>query len=150
MSRFHPDVSCFSPEDSQAISSLIVEDTYKMDTQTTTTMRYGVTFDGVPAPIMTVYWIHNASNCTTLEPYIRQHEGRRPQRHATNSFLYSPITYSQPSSPIHTSCSLPAGTSTLAPTPNVSFDGEGSLGYVIVKLPLRMRWVVKPECECGR
>lgn len=68
---------------------------------------------------------------------------------------YSPITYSHPSSPIHTSCNLPAGTSTLAPTPCVSFFTSPpcsealSSGYVTVMLPWTMRWVVSPPCLCG-
>lgn len=54
-----------------------------------------------------------------------------------------------PSPPIQTSCTFPAGTSTLAPIPNVSFVGLVSFGYVIVKLPRRMRCVVRPEWEWG-
>jgi hypothetical protein len=41
-------------------------------------------------------------------------------------YLHSPMTYSQPSSPIHTSCNFPAGTSIRAPTPNVSLVGFSS------------------------
>lgn len=62
---------------------------------------------------------------------------------------YSPITYSHPSPPIQTSCTFPAGTSILAPTPNVCFVGFSSRGYVMVSVPRRMRWVLRPLWEWG-
>jgi len=62
---------------------------------------------------------------------------------------YSPMTYSHPSLPIHTSWTLPAGTSILAPTPKVCLVGLASRGYVMVRDPRRTRCVVSPECECG-
>lgn len=66
------------------------------------------------------------------EGWIIVHQLGRQQVH------YSPITYSQPSEPIHTSCTFPAGTSILAPTPNVSFVGFSSFGYVTTNVPRRM------------
>jgi hypothetical protein len=62
---------------------------------------------------------------------------------------YSPITYSHPFPPIQTSCNLPTGTSILAPTPKVSLLGFSSRGYVMVRVPRRTRWVVRPLWEWG-
>lgn len=41
---------------------------------------------------------------------------------------HSPMTYSHPPSPIHTSCLRPASTSTRPPGPNVSFVASGPSG----------------------
>jgi hypothetical protein len=57
---------------------------------------------------------------------------------------YSPMIIVQPCGPIHTSCFLPASTSTRAPGPNFSFVGVSSCGYVIISSPFRMRCVVNP------
>ncbi len=76
------------------------------------------------------------------------HPSHNPPPLLLNSH-HSPITYSHPSPPIQTSCSFPAGTSILAPTPNVSFFDRSSRGYVMVSVPRRMRWVVKPLWEWG-
>lgn len=86
-----------------------------------------------------------------LDTMIMVHESNGTPRNTGTD--YSPITYSHPSSPIQTSCSFPAGTSTRAPTPKVSFLTSPlcswvlSSGYVMVRLPRRMRWVVTPAWE---
>lgn len=62
---------------------------------------------------------------------------------------HSPITYVQPWLPIQTSCTRPASTSTLDPTPNVTFLRSASSGYHRVISPSTIRCVVSPRCEWG-
>jgi hypothetical protein len=116
-------------EETGMLTSLKIEEKEKFEEPVSTGMGFLPVFN------------HHSALPPSL-PYLNPRQSK--------SATHSPITYSQPSSPIQTSCLLPFSTSILAPTPNVTFPSFSSEPPVLTAMssfpffPSGNRTVISP------